>query len=290
MANDKLLVTGASGQLGRAVIAQLLATQTPSSIIAVTRDPKKLADLAERGVEVRAGSFDDAESVLAEAFRGARSVLIISTDKLDEPGARIKQHQNAVAAARRAGAEHIVYTSLTRCEPGSPITFANDHYASEQAVAKSGLAYTVLRNNWYTEMLAHVALEAAKSGKLFSATNGRGVSSITREDCAAAAAAALVRGPHGHEVLELSGPEALTFDALASIAAAKTGKPVEHVQVDHDGFLGGLRAAGIPEPLAAVFASFHDAIADGHLGGVSQDFEKLTGRKPTSVAAYIASH
>ena len=285
MTTQKILVTGAAGQLGRLVIENLLQTVSPTNLIAVSRDPDKLADLAAKGIETRKGSFDDALGALADAFRGATGVLIISTDSLGKPGHRLQQHRNAIAAAKQAGARHIVYTSLTRCEPDSPILFAPDHYGSEQALAESGLDYTVLRNNWYAEMVAGTALQAAASGQLFSATKGKGVSAISRSDCAVAAAAALVRGPHGKEVLELTGAQAIRFEELAQLAAAKTSKPITHVEIDRASFVKGLVDHGFPAPFAEVFASFHDAIADGHLGIVTDDFEKLTGRKPQPLAA-----
>lgn len=285
MTNQHIVVTGAAGQLGRLVIENLLKTVPPTDIIAVSREPAKLAELRAKGVETRKGSFDDPTDALAETFRGAASVLVISTDAVGTPGHRLQQHRNAIAAAKQAGARHIVYTSLTRCDPGNPITFAADHYGSERALAESGLDYTVLRNNWYAEMVADTALQAAASGQLFSATNGKGVSAISRADCAVAAAAALARGPHGREVLELTGPAAVSFDELAQLASAKTGKPIQHVNIDRASFIKGLTEHGIPAPLAEVIVSFHDAIADGHLGIVTSDFEKLTGRKPSPVAA-----
>lgn len=290
MATNKLLVTGASGHLGRLVLDKLLLTQPAASLIAVTRDTSKLEEYAKRGVDVRKGSFDDSVSALATAFSGATSVLIISTDKLDVPGARLAQHRNAVAAAKQAGAKHLVYTSLTKCEPGLPIPFAPDHYQTERAIADSGLEYTVLRNNWYADMVAHAALQSAPSGKIYSATKGKGVSAITRDDCATAAAAALARGAHGKEILEITGGAAVTWNEIAKLVSAKTGKPVEHVGVERKAFVDGVVAAGVPAVYAEIFASFHDAVADGSLGLVTKDFETLTGRAPTSLAAHFDTH
>lgn len=288
MANQRILVTGASGKLGRLVIADLLKARKPADIIAVTREPSKLQDLAKQGVDVRKGSFDDPQAALADTFKGAASLLLISTDTLDKPGARIKQHRNAVAAAKQAGVQYVVYTSLTKCEPGIPISFAPDHYGTEQELAASGLQYTVLRNNWYGDMLVDIALQSAAGGQLYSATNGKGVSCISRADCAAAAAAALLRGPNGKEVLELTGPAAVTFDEIAKLASAKTGKTIQHVGIDHASFVKGLTAHGVPPPLAEVFASFHDAIAEDYLGSVSKDFERLTGRQAKPLSALFA--
>ena len=167
--SDTLLVTGASGQLGRRVLAHLLDTCAvpPARLIAVTRDPAKLADFAARGVEVRRGDFDDPGS-LGEAFKGAGRLLLISTDALDTPGRRLAQHQAAIAAAKTAGVRHIVYTSMPNPD-GSPIPFAPDHLGTEQALALSGRGWTILRNAWYFENLAFslpgaLAPRASESG------------------------------------------------------------------------------------------------------------------------------
>lgn len=162
---DTLLVTGASGHLGRRVLANLLDTCgiPPSCLIAVTRDPAKVADIAARGVDVRRGDFDDPASLDA-AFKGANRLLLISTDAFDRPGARIAQHKAAIAAAKQAGVKHIVYTSMPRPD-GSPIPFAPDHLGTEQALAASGLGWTVLRNAWYFENLALSLPDALATGK-----------------------------------------------------------------------------------------------------------------------------
>src|SRR5690348_4225058 len=152
---ETLLVTGASGQLGRAVINHLLDAQkiAPSSIIAATRNPENLADLAARGIAVRAADFNDSAS-LEKAFAGADRVLIISTSDLDlKTGRRLKQHETAVAAAKAVGVSHLLYTSMPNPEPGSPVLFAGDHYGTEQAIKASGIPYTIFRNGWYQENL-----------------------------------------------------------------------------------------------------------------------------------------
>ncbi|MBN9549659.1 MAG: NmrA family NAD(P)-binding protein, partial [Alphaproteobacteria bacterium] len=151
---ETLLVTGASGHLGRAVINHLLDTfKVPAArIIATTRTPANLADLAALGVSVRAADFDDQAS-LAKAFQGADRALVISTNELMIQGKRREQQLAAVSAAGKAGVAHILYTSLPNPEPGSPILFAPDHYDTEQAIKASGVPYTMFRNGWYDENL-----------------------------------------------------------------------------------------------------------------------------------------
>ena len=162
-----LLVTGASGHLGRQVVELLLDTHA-GHIIATTRNPEKLADLAARGVEVRGADFDDPESLPA-AFAGAERLLLISTDAADGTDRRARQHIHAVKAAEQAGVAHVLYTSLINPGPESPILIAPDHAATEQALAESALDWTVLRNNMYTDYLLQSLPQAVASGKLTAA-------------------------------------------------------------------------------------------------------------------------
>jgi len=189
MANQPtLLVTGASGHLGRRAAEILLETKA-GKVIAGTRDPSKIADLAAKGAEIRKVDFDD--PALADAFKGVDRLLLISTDALDTPGKRLKQHKAAIEDAKKAGVKHIVYTSMPKPEPGSPIPFAPDHYGTEQALAESGIGWTVLRNSWYQENLFHSLPQVLASGKWFSAAGDGKVAHVSREDAAYAAAAAL---------------------------------------------------------------------------------------------------
>ena len=188
---------------------ELLIEANAGYIIAATRTPEKIAHLAARGVEVRPADFDDPGS-LATAFAGADRLLLISTDVLDGTDRRIIQHRNAVNAAVQAGVRHVVYTSLTNPEPGSPIAIAPDHYATEQALAASPLDWTVLRNNIYTDYQLSGLARAVATGKLVAAAGAGGVGYVTRDDCARAAFAALVAHSSGREVLDITGPAIVT--------------------------------------------------------------------------------
>ncbi len=206
-----LLVTGASGHLGRRVLELLLADPRNAGrkLIALTRTPDKLSEFSAQGIEVRAASFDDAAS-LPNAFRGAERALIISTDALDRHGRRLQQHQNAVQAAKASGVEHLVYTSLTHCEPSSLVTLAPDHWGTESALRESEVPYTVLRNNMYADYLLMGLPYAVKSGKIVNSYGAGKVSYVTREDCARAAALALSGSFRGRAVLDITGPKAIT--------------------------------------------------------------------------------
>jgi len=289
--NGPLLVTGASGHLGRRVIEHLLTTHgVPArEIIAATRKPAVLADLAAKGVDVRRADFDDATG-LVQAFRGARRLLLISTDKVDVPGARLRQHAGAVEAAARAGVLHVVYTSMYACDPGSPIPFAPDHHGTEQALAKSRLTWTVLRHTWYTELLLGSLPQAIKSGQLVSAGNDEGVNYVTREDCARADAAALAADSTANARHDITGPSVVNASALAALASELSGKPVKAVLVTPEQLEAGLKAAGLPPPVAALVTSIDVNTRNGTVRNVSDAVLKLTGKAPQSVRDFLAAN
>jgi NAD(P)H dehydrogenase (quinone) len=164
--SQTILVTGASGQLGRGVIRHLLESQgvAPASIIAVTRDTSKLAEFAANGITVRAGDFNDADALPA-AFAGADKILIISGADV---GQRLAQHTAAVDAAVKAGVKRIAYTSMPNPEPGNSVIFAPEHFGTEQAIKETGLPYTIFRNGWYQENLMLALPAAFASGSWYT--------------------------------------------------------------------------------------------------------------------------
>jgi NAD(P)H dehydrogenase (quinone) len=288
MANEPtLLVTGASGHLGRRAV-ELLIESKAGKLIAGTRDPSKLADLAARGVEVRKVDFDS--PALADAFKGVDRLLLISTDALDTPGKRLKQHKAAITAAKQAGVKHVVYTSMPKPEPGSPIPFAPDHYGTEQALAESSLGWTVLRNAWYQENLFHSLPSVLASGKWFSAAGDGKVAHVAREDAAYAAAAALAAQPNGNARYDVTGAEPLTTKEIAKLASEATGKPIEIVPVSDEQLTQGMIAAGMPAFLAPVYASFDTNTRAGNVAFATGDVQKLTGRAPRSLKQFFAAN
>jgi NAD(P)H dehydrogenase (quinone) len=282
MSHPTLLVTGAAGHLGRAVVELLLGAG--QRVIAGTRDPSRVADLASKGAVVRKLDLDDPDT-LPDAFLGVDRVLLVSTDRV---GSRVQQHKNGITAAARAGVRHIAYTSLLGA-PRSSVGLAPEHVATERALAESGVGYTALRNSVYADLLIQSLQGAVASGQLVTARGQGGVSYITREDCARAAAAALSSTFEGTRELELTGPEALTGDDLAQIASALTGRPVRHVSVPVSALVEGMVAHGLPEPVAEIYASFDTAAADGELAVVTPTFRELVGRPPQSVRDFLRS-
>ncbi|CDN54353.1 Uncharacterized oxidoreductase YtfG [Neorhizobium galegae bv. officinalis bv. officinalis str. HAMBI 1141] len=283
----KLLVTGAAGHLGRAVLHHLLETSkiAAADIVAASRDPNKLADLAAGGLETRAADFDD-EAGLVKAFTGVDRVLIISTDELATPGKRITQHRNAVSAAAKAGVKHIVYTSMPNPDK-SLVTFAPDHLGTEEAIKASGVAYTILRNSWYHDNYLMGMPHNLQVGKWYTSVGTGKITTISRDDCARAAAAALANPPAGSRILTLTGSESLTTAEIAARASAAAGKPLEVVDVTDEQLTQGLTGAGLPAFVATMLVSADANIRAGNFEQVTSDYETLTGQKPQTLAAYF---
>lgn len=284
----KVLITGASGKLGREAVEALLG-RSDLHVIAASRTTAKLADLQAKGAELRAVDFDDAAS-LKSAFAGVERVLIVSTDALDRPGRRLEQHVRAIDAAIAAGVKHVVYTSLTRAEPGSTCLIAPDHIGTEQHLLKSGIGHTVLRNALYADNFLGTLPGAVKSGQLYSATQGGKAAYVTRSDCAQTAAAALASTFDGKRTLEVGGPELLTLTQVASLTASAVGKPITHIEVPLEGLKKGMTDHGLPGPIADVYASFDLAQSRGEYEVPTKVVQELTGRPATTFASWAQAH
>lgn len=286
----KYLVTGATGQLGQRVVHHLLETSgvAPADIIAASRKPEQLAALAAKGVEVRRVDFDDAASMDA-AFAEAEKVLIISTDALDRPGHRLVQHRAAIAAAEKAGVKHLLYTSMP--EPvNSPLLFAPDHEGTEAAIQASTLpAWTILRNNWYFENVMASAPSALASGHWYSAAGDGKVAHIARDDIGRAIAAAMVAAGDAKTTYTLTGTAHYSHRDMAALVSKAAGKEITVVDVPFEGLVQGMVGAGLPEPIARVFASADTFVGVGGLAKITGDYEKLTGVEPQSFEAWIES-
>ncbi|CDX12976.1 NAD(P)H:quinone oxidoreductase [Mesorhizobium sp. ORS 3324] len=289
---ETLLVTGASGHLGRAVIDHLLGAQkvAPANIVATTRNPESLADLAVRGVTVRAADFDNPAS-LENAFKGADRVLIVSTGELDlKSDRRLRQHQAAVAAAKAAGVSHLAYTSMPNPEPVSPVLFAGDHYGTEQAIKASGIPYTIFRNGWYQENLFLALPHAIASGKWYTSSGDGRIAHAARDDMAAAIAAGLASGSKESQVYTLTGPQAYTTNEIAALVTEVTGKPLEVIQVPDEALTEGVKAAGIPEDVARIIVSFDVNTRSGRIGMATDTVETLSGRKPQTLREFLEAN
>jgi NAD(P)H dehydrogenase (quinone) len=286
----KILVTGASGKFGELVLFHLTETYSypASQIIATTRQPAGLAKWAEQGVEVRKADFSDSDS-LAESFSGAEQLLLISTDSLDNE-VRLRTHLGAVAAAKSAGVGRILYTSMPQPD-NSAVAFASVHLGTENAIKETGVAYTILRNNWYFENLLMTLPGALAGGTLYSAAGDGKIAYISRSDLAQAAAAALVGGSEfENRTFTLTGDEALDIESVAKEVASLLQKPLKVVQVPLEAIIAGAVSHGLPEPVAVVIASFDTASKNGDLATVTSDFATLTGRPPKTFPEWLAEN
>ncbi len=269
-----VVVTGATGHLGRVVVDSLLADGVaPAEVIATGRRVESLADLAEHGVQVRRADFAEPASLIT-AFAGADDVLLVSSS---EVGRRVAQHASALEAIRAVGARRVVYTSAPRAD-STALVLAPEHKATEELIRASGLAFTILRNNWYTENYLGDLAQARATGEIVSSVGAGRVASAPRSDFAAAAAAVLTSSEHDGAVYELSGDVAWDFDALAAAFATITGRPVVHRRVTPEERLEGLLAAGLDEGTAGFVVALEGNTRDGDLAGTSGELRRLLGR------------
>ena len=275
-----LIVSGASGQFGRRVAQFLLDNDTPD-VVLVTRTPDALADL---DAEVRRADFDD-PATLEAAFAGGHRLLLVSLPVI---GARVPQHKAAIEAARRAGVGQIAYTSIVNPGPENPAAVAAEHLETEQAIEASGLAYTFLRNSIYADLQPSSAQAAIASGRLVTNAGTGRTGYVTREDCAAVAAAVLTGDGHEGQAYDVTGPEALNADDLARLYSELGGTPVEVVHVDDAAYAAGLvEHAGMPPALAEIYATFGAATRSGVLDVTTDVVERLTGRAPANIRSVL---
>lgn len=275
----KLLVTGATGKLGRKVVETLLRTVPASQLAVSVRNPDKAEDLRACGVDVRHGDFDVPET-LDKAFAGIDRLLIISADGDNET--RIRQHTNAVEAAARARVGFIAYTSLGNAAE-SKLFLAPPHQAAEQAILKTGIPYSFLRNNWYLENeIPSIQGVLAGAPWVTSAESGK-VGWALQQEYAEAAAAVLAGEGHENTVYELSG-KPLTQAELVTALGDVLGKEVPLQQVDDEQYADIMKQAGVPEFALPIVVGIQQGIREGQLEIESQDFEKLLGRPLTPIA------
>ncbi|MFB8122726.1 SDR family oxidoreductase [Streptomyces bacillaris] len=277
-----IVVTGATGELGRLVIDELLATVPAGEIAAVVRDKEKAAPLAARGVELRIADYNRPET-LAGAFRSGDRVLLISGS---EVGKRVAQHTAIIEAAKAAGVAQLAYTGILG-GPDADFALADEHKATERLILDSGLPYTFLRNGWYTEnYTANLAPVLAHGAVVSNAGEGR-VASASRADYAAAAAAVVTGEGHLGKAYELSGDTAWSFAEYAALLSEVTGKEIAYNNVPaavHQEILVG---AGLPEGFAAILTDVDEAIGRGRLAGTSGDLARLIGRPTTPLATTV---
>ncbi|UOQ72557.1 SDR family oxidoreductase [Hymenobacter cellulosilyticus] len=277
----KIAITGATGQLGRLVVEKLKTQVAADQLVALVRNPAKAADL---GVEVREADYSQPETLTA-ALAGVNTLLLISSS---EVGQRATQHRNVIEAAKQAGVTRVVYTSVLHAD-SSPLSLAEEHRATEADLKASSLAFTILRNGWYTENYTG-SISGAVAGGAFigSAKEGR-ISSATRADFADAAVAVLTGTSHEGKIYELAGDESYTLAELAAEISRQTGKDIPYRDLPVADYAAALASFGVPEGFAHGIASWDADAAAGALFDDSRQLSQLIGHPTTPLTTAVAA-
>ncbi len=284
-----ILVTGASGHLGKAVTENLLKRTAAKNISILVRDAAKAADLKARGVDVRIGDYNEYASLVA-AFQGIDKLYMVSGNDIAN---RIAQQDNVVRAAKEAGVKHVVYTSYQRKDEtdSSPIVLvAKGHLNTEEKLKASGLTYTILQHGIYADIIPIFAGEQLLATKNIYLPAGDGKTAYAlRTDQAEAGANVLLdeSGRYDNQSIELGGAEALSWETVAALISEITGEQISYVSPDVDEFTDSLTRAGVPAEYIGLFAGFSQAAKQGEFENVTNNLETLLGRKPASVKAYL---
>ncbi|MGX9739756.1 SDR family oxidoreductase [Pseudocitrobacter corydidari] len=277
-----IAITGATGQLGQHVIESLLNTVPASTVVAIVRNPAKAQALTAQGIHVRQSDYSD-EAALKLALQGVDKLLLISSS---EVGQRALQHRNVINAAKAAGVKFIAYTSLLHADT-SPLGLADEHVETEKMLADSGIAYTLLRNGWYTENYLASAPAALEHGVFIGAAGDGKIASATRADYAAAAAHVISETGHEGKVYELAGDNGWTLTQLAAELTKQSGKPVTYQNLSEADFAAALKGVGLPAGLADMLADSDTGASKGGLFDDSKTLSKLIGRPTTTLAESV---
>jgi NAD(P)H dehydrogenase (quinone) len=289
-AQDKIIVSGASGQLGSLVIEELLARGVaPANLILVSRTPntEHLNGYARRGASVRYGDFTRPES-LAAAYEGGTRMLLISIN--GGGGDRPELHKRAIDAAAGAGVKHIAYTSYVNADRYLDSTIAVDHRRTERLLEESGVAWTMLRNQIYANGLVDQAIELVRDGRFVTHTPDARVAYVTREDCAAAAAAVLVTAGHENKAYNITGPDAIGPRELVALASEISGQPVQLVTLTEAEYRRQLAQSGMAEAAINGTISFAAELDSPYLREPSPAVADLTGRPAASVRMLLEAN
>lgn len=278
-----IVVTGATGQLGRLVIKHLIRKVDASQVIAAVRSPEKARDLSALGIQVREADYSKPET-LATAFEGAEKVLLISSSEL---GQRARQHLNVIEAVKEAGVSLIAYTSLLHAD-SSPLALAQEHIETERDLQESGVPFVLLRNGWYSEnYLASVSSAIEHGAFIGSAGEGR-ISSAAREEYAQAAATVMaLTEPQAGKVYELAGDESYTLSELAALISQQSGKDIPYMDLPEHEFKQALVSAGLPEPFAELLANSDVGASKGGLFDEQGELSALLNRPTKNIAEMV---
>lgn len=281
----KILVTAASGHLGRKTLQHLLKRRPASDLVGLARDPKKAADLAALGIEIRKGDYCDYDALLS-AFAGVEKVLLISSAPFTD---RKTQHYNVITAARQAGVKHVAYTAIIRRE-GSDFTLSQctvPDLFTEQTLMASGLTYTIVRQPPFLETFQfQFGDKVYEKGLRVQAGDGK-QAPASREDIAEAQAVALTEDGHENKIYSLTGDPAVSYADIAQILSDTRGTTVPLIPVTDEQYIANYVADGLPEPFAQFALEWVHGANLGEWGELTGDLERLIGRKPMTTAEYL---
>lgn len=287
--SSKVLVTGASGNLGKATLNYLASQVARTSLVGLVRDKEKATDLAEKGIELRVGDYDNYDS-LVTAFTGVDKVLLISAVAFVD---RFAQHKNAIDAAKQTGVKHLVFTSVQRNDQVNFVIEGNTQsdIHTENYLRKSGLTYTILKNGLYAETIPlYLGVGFLQAGASIALKDGVGkIAFATRLDLAEAAAKVLLANSYNNKTLVLTGSETLTFSEVTKIGSEITNKELSYTQITKEEYAAQFVANGFPEFLAAFLYRWVQSFEAGVFDEVHPDLEQVLGRKPTSVKDYLTT-
>lgn len=277
-----IVVTGATGHVGGAALRRLVARGLP--VAALVRDAARAALAVPAGTPLRIADYDD-RAALERAFHGVERLLFVASD--GDGRAVMRHHANVIDAAAATGVAHVVFTSIVDTAAASPFYYAPVYRDAERRLAESGVGWSLLRCGLYSDfVLAHWLRQVPSTGEMKLPAGQGCIAPVSRDDVAAAAAA-LVAGPVRGRAYELSGPEALSLDEVATLATAALGRAIRYVPSSSADYLHRLRA-GLPDPWPHAFSTLCASIAEGRYGGISHDFEELTGRLPERFKEFLA--
>jgi len=284
-----LIITGATGQLGKRIVEELLRRVPAHRIGVSVRSPDKASDLAAQGVRVRQGDYDQPES-LRQAWEGAEQVLLVSSNAAASGGNPIAQHANAIAVAQDLGVQRIFYTSQISASPTSLFPPGRDHAATEALLAQSGIAWTALRHGFYAQSLLAMQAEGLASGIITAPADGP-VAWATHDDLAGADAALLA----GEQVINgptppLTGPDALDLADIALLATEVKGTPVSRTFISLDDLERRASQKAIPAGARAVMAGYFRAAEAGEFAKVDPTLATVLGRQTTGMRDFLAQH
>lgn len=279
-----IVVTGATGQLGRLVIASLLKKIPAAGIVVAVRNMEKAKDLAALGVQVRQADYNQPKDWDA-ALQGADKVLLISSSEI---GQRAAQHRNVIDAARRAGVKLLAYTSVLHADT-SVLGLAGEHRETEAAIRASGVPFVLLRNGWYTENYAMGIPAALSLGAVYGCAGDGRIASASRADYAEAAANVLTTDNQAGKIYELAGDSAYTLSEFAAEVSRQSGKTIGYVNLPEAEYKKALLGAGLPEFLAELLANSDTGVSKGALFDDEYQLSKLIGRPTTPLAAMVSS-